>query len=98
MNSNQKKLEVLHKQLSAHYRNSREDIDEWVELHADLQSHIDDQPSGKSIHHPLLVAFPFHDHWFSIKDYNLRYEIKKLQKEEAVRTKDIREYLSLIHI
>ena len=96
MNSNQKKLKVLRKQLSSHWANmGRDNIDEWVKLHADLQSHIDDQPSGKSIHHPLLVAFPFHDHWFSIREYNLRYEIKKLQKEEAVRTKDIREYIFL---
>ena len=74
MNSNQKKLKVLRKQLSYHWANMGRD-DEWVKLHDDLQSHIDDHPSGKSIHHPLLVAFPFNDHWFSTIDYNLRLSL-----------------------
>ena len=94
MNNNQKKIQLAQKQLGTLLK-SPDKIVRGVELHDDLKACIENQSSGKSIHHPLLIAFPFCTDWYSTMSYNLRYEIKRLQMKEAIRTKDIKEYIFL---
>ena len=61
-----------------------EKSEEKVELHDDLKECIEEWSFGKSIHHPLLVVAPMGDSPILKTQYNLQYEAKCIQVQNAI--------------
>ena len=72
-----------------------EKCEEKVELNADLKEYITEWSFGKSIHHPLLVVAPMGDSSILITQYNLQYESKTIQVQNAIERKDVDEFIYL---
>ena len=88
----QKQLGNLFKMESLIYFDN---LKEKVELNADLKERIEDASFGKMIHHPLLVVVPMTDNPISITQYNLQYEAKTIQLQDAIEQKDIDKFIYL---
>ena len=72
-----------------------EKSEEKVELHDDLKECIEEWSFGKSIHHPLLVVAPMGDSPILTTQYNLQYEAKCIQVQNAIENKDIEMFIYL---
>ena len=72
-----------------------EKSEEKVELHDDLKECIEEWSFGKSIHHPLLVVAPMGDNPLLTTQYNLQYEAKCIQVQNAIENKDIEMFIYL---
>tara|TARA_R100001163_G_C5030112_1_gene170558 strand:- start:441 stop:1151 length:711 start_codon:yes stop_codon:yes gene_type:complete len=70
-------------------------FDKKVELNADLKERIEEASFGKMIHHPLLVVVPMTDNPILITQYNLQYEAKVLQVQEAIEQNNIHGFIYL---
>lgn len=72
------------------------DFSKKVELNADLKERIEEASFGKMIHHPLLVVVPMtEDNPLNITQYNLQYEAKVLQVQDAIEQNDIHRFIYL---
>ena len=72
------------------------DFDKKVELNADLKERIEEASFGKMIHHPLLVVVPMsEDNPLNITQYNLQYEAKVIQVQDAIEQNDIHRFIYL---
>ena len=94
------RLQEIHKQLGDLFNddsvfNALNNSEEKVELHDDLRKYFVEASFGKSIHHPLLVVVPMGDNPILTTQYNLQYEAKCIQVQNAIENKDIEMFIYL---
>ena len=64
-------------------------------MHDDLKEWVGEASFGKSIHHPLLGVAPMGDNPILTTQYNLQYEAKCIQVQNAIENKDIEMFIEM---